>query len=135
MDAPEAVSILMAPVQIVALAVTDNGTVFTVTVTVVFDWQPVRLVPIMVYVVVEEGDATTWSSTVEDKPVDGDHEYEFAPEAVNVVAFPGQMVAEEGLMDMGAPCTAVTVTFADAEHPDAFVPVRVKVVVMLTVGV
>jgi hypothetical protein len=58
-DAPEAVSVLVAPVQIVALAVTDNGTVFTVTVTVVLDWQPVRFVPIMVYVVVEDGDATT----------------------------------------------------------------------------
>ncbi len=74
---------------------------------------------------VEDGDATTWSSTVEDKPVDGDHAYEFAPEAVNVAAFPGQIVVEVGLMDMGAPCTAVTVTFEDDEHPDAFVPVRV----------
>lgn len=42
-----------------ALAVTEIGALATVTVTVPFDWQPIKFVPVIVYVVVELGEATT----------------------------------------------------------------------------
>lgn len=67
----------------------------TVTTTVVDELQP-DVVPVTVYVVVLAGLAVTVAPDVADKPVEGDHAYVVAPDAVNDTLPEGAMVADEG---------------------------------------
>ena len=55
--------------------------------------QPAALVPVTVYVVVEEGEATTVAPVVLLRPVDGVHEYVVAPVAVSEELLPAQIAA------------------------------------------
>ena len=71
------------------------------------------------------GPALTGEPDVDDKPVAGLHVYVDAPDAVNVVLLPLQIVAEVGeTVTVGAAFT-VTVLVAVFEHPFASVPVAV----------
>jgi hypothetical protein len=72
--------------------------------------------PVTVYVVVDDGLATTVDPVVVFSAVDGLHEYVFAPLAVSVVFCPVQMVmlGETVTTGMGF---MVTVTCAVAVHP------------------
>ena len=72
-----------------------------------------------------EGLATTDEPVVADRPIEGLHEYVLPPEAVKVVLFPLQMVAEVGVIDIVGPATVVTLTVAIAEQPKASTPVTV----------
>jgi hypothetical protein len=83
----------------------------------------VAFLEVTVYVVVEEGDATTEAPVVADRPVAGLHEYVLPPDAVNVVELPLQMVAEAGVITKLGPDTVVKVTLAVAAHPVASTPV------------
>jgi len=62
------------PVQIVALVPAEaTGKLFTVTVTLLAFIQPLELVSVTVYVVVEVGLAVGLDTVVPDNPVDGVH--------------------------------------------------------------
>jgi len=84
--------------------------------------QPTLLVPITVYVVVNRGLAETIESVTEFNPVDGDHEYNAAPETESVAIVPGH--TDNGLLvtKIGLVLT-VTTTEAVPIHPKEFVPV------------
>ena len=69
-----------------------ENTGYAITVEEFVAEQPL-VVPVTVYVVVVVGDAVTEDPVVELKPVDGLHEYVEAPDAVNVVELPAQIVA------------------------------------------
>ena len=70
-----------------------------------------------------DGFAITEEPVVTLSAVAGDHVYEFAPLAVNVVDCPSQIVAEV-TVTIGSGLI-VTITCALAEHPLASVPVTV----------
>ena len=75
MLAPLAVSTTLPPEQIDGAdgLISTTGLALTVTVTVVVPVQPVRAVPVTVYVVVVVGLAVTIAPVVPDKPVPGAH--------------------------------------------------------------
>ena len=50
------------------------GKAFTVTVTLALFWQPLALVPVTVYIVVDVGFAVGLLQVTHDKPVVGAHE-------------------------------------------------------------
>jgi hypothetical protein len=97
--APEAVKVVLPPVQIEgAVGVTDTvNEGVTVTVTVVVDEQPDPSIPVTVYVVVVAGFAVTVAPVVALRPVAGLQVYVTAPEAVNVVEPPVQIVGFAGV--------------------------------------
>ena len=62
------------PVQIVALEPAEaTGKLFTVTVTLLAFTQPLELVSVTVYVVVDVGFAVGLDTVAELNPVEGDH--------------------------------------------------------------
>lgn len=61
-----------APAQIVPELTVTTGNGVTVTVEVAVLLQP-EVVPVIVYVVVEDGFAVTLAPVVDDSPVEGDH--------------------------------------------------------------
>ena len=127
MVAPLTVSVADCPVQIEVLGDIVNVILLTVTVTCAVAVQPLLPVPVTVYVVVEEGLAETLAPVVLLRPVGGDHEYVFAPLAVNAAGCPLQIaVLGETVI---ATVVTVTVTCAVAVHPLLPVPVTVYVVV------
>ena len=99
-----------------------SGTAFTVTVTVATSVQPL-LVPVTVYIVVEDGDAEKEAPLPE-----GLHEYDVAPLADTVVLLPLQMVGTDADADTSGTEFTVMVTVATSVHP-LLVPVTVYVVV------
>lgn len=131
--APDAVKVVLDPLQIVAGATVTSALAFTVMVDVVDETQPAALVPVMVYVVVEAGLAVTVVPVVALSPVAGDHAYVDAPLAVNGVLVPVQMVVD-GTLTIGNGFT-VTVTVPVFTHPAALVPVIVYVVVAVGLAV
>jgi len=114
------------PLQIEFVPVTPTvGREFTVTATVVVLEQPLKSVPVTVYVVLAVGDAVTETPVVEESPVDGLQEYEFAPAAVSVVDFPLQIAADAGetvIVGFWLTVRAIVLVFI---HPLASVPVTV----------
>jgi hypothetical protein len=72
-EAPEAVSVFIVPLQMEELELTDTEGEVTVTVAVPVDWQPEALAEVTVYVVVFDGDATTIFPVVADNPLEGLH--------------------------------------------------------------
>lgn len=85
MLAPLTVSVVDWPAQTETLGDILNVIPLTVIVTCAVAVQPLTSVPVTVYVVVEDGLAETLAPVVLLRPVGGDHEYVFAPLAVNVV--------------------------------------------------
>ena len=76
---------------------------------------------------VAAGFAETEAPVVALKPVAGDHEYVFAPDAVSVPAMPVHIVIGE--TEITGSGFTVTITDAVFTHPAAEVPVTVYVVV------
>jgi hypothetical protein len=108
--APDAVSVVVAPLQIVAgLAFANTvGVGFTVTV-VVKDEEQDPDAPFTVYTVVTVGFAITLAPLVELRPVAGLHVYVVAPVAVSVPDDPKQII---GLLAVTvSEFTTVTVEF------------------------
>jgi hypothetical protein len=71
-EAPETVSCVIDPRQIVAAPLVEStGSEFTVTVTKAVSTQPLRSVPVRVYVCVLIGDAFTMGPLVVLRPVPG----------------------------------------------------------------
>ena len=71
---PVAVNIVEEPLQIATPEPAPMvGMALTVTVTITVLLQPL-VVPVTVYIVVDDGLAVTLAPVVADKPVDGDHE-------------------------------------------------------------
>jgi hypothetical protein len=102
------------------------------TVTVACEVEEhVPLVPVTVYVVVEDG------LTVTEVPLSapGFHVYVVAPDAVSVVDVPSQMVIADGETVTVGVGTTVTVTCAEEVQPFAAVPTIVYVVVAAGVTV
>lgn len=128
---PLATSVTESPVHIPAeggVTVTV-GVGVTVTVTLSLAIQPPPLVPTTVYVIVLPGPALTTAPVVVFKPVDGLHEYVFAPLAVNVTLSPEHTDVAEGVtVTVGEGNTLIT-TESVLEQPFALVPVTVYVVV------
>lgn len=93
-----------------------EGIGFTVTVIVPIPVQPAPLVPITVYVVVLVGLAVTEDPVVAERPVDGDHEYEVAPETLSPVLPPLQ-IATDGLVVRDGVGFTETVVVAVAVQP------------------
>lgn len=91
-----------------------TGFGFTVTTDVAVPVQP-PVVPVTVYVVVEDGFAVTVLPVVAESPVAGDQLYEVAPVAVSVAEAPLQIVAEFTATTGFAP--TVTVAVAVPEQP------------------
>lgn len=118
MDAPEAVSGVLLPLQIVTPepALTE-GNAFTETVTLAVPEQPPALVPVTVYVRVAVGEATGDAQVVQDRAIEGDHTYVAAPVALSVVDAPLQMATLEPADTDGNEFTD-TVTELIAEQPD-----------------
>jgi hypothetical protein len=125
--APLAVNVVEVPLQIVISGLTVTfGTGLTVMVTVdVLLQGPV--VPVTVYVVVADGEATGFATVELLNPAAGDQLYDVAPLAVRLVLNPSQIVVVPLMVTTGIG-TIVTVTVAVAEHPPAD-PVTVYVVV------
>ena len=84
--------------------------------------QPTASVPITVYVVVADGEATGLAQAVHDRPVAGLQEYVEAPVAASVVDPPGQMETLLPALTVGMGLT-VTVTLAESRQPAALVPI------------
>ena len=122
--APLADTKVLLPLQMVGedAEADTSGTAFTVTVTVATSVQPL-LVPVTVYVVVDDGDAEN-----DDPLPEGLHEYDVAPLADTVVLLPLQIVGEDAEADTSGTAFTVTVTVLVFVHP-LLVPVTVYVVV------
>jgi len=122
-DAPEPVSVVVLPSQIV-----DNdadaatvGSVLTTTATVDVFVQPLTSVPVTVYVVLAFG--VTGTEVPLSDP--GIQLYVDAPPPVSVVELPSQIVDNDAdAVTVGSVFT-VTVIVAVFEHPGPFVPVTV----------
>lgn len=82
------------------------------------------VVPVTVYVVVVAGFAVTVEPVVALSPVAGLQVYEVAPEAVNVVLPPVQILGDAGVTDTVREDPTVTVTVAVPEQ-EPEVPVTV----------
>jgi hypothetical protein len=88
--------------------------------------QP-EVVPVTVYVVVDEGEAETVLVLVELNPEAGLQIYVVAPDAVNIDELPLQIVCDVAeTVTLGTGFT-VTLAIAVSIHPAAFVPVTVYV--------
>jgi hypothetical protein len=102
---------------------------FTVTTLVIVFVQPFTAVPVIVYVVVVDGFAVTLAPVEALNPVLGDHEYVFAPLAVNVVFAPLQILGEfTARVGKGKTVTILVIVFV---QPFTAVPVIVYVVVVV----
>jgi hypothetical protein len=89
---PDAAIVVLLPAHRPLLpAVTFTATLPTVTATVFVLLQPLY-VPVTVYVVDVDGDATTLAPYVELSPVAGPHVYTVAPDAESVALLPLQTV-------------------------------------------
>jgi hypothetical protein len=102
--------------------IVGNG--FTETVTVLVLLQPLALVPVTVYVVVEEGDAETVGPVVPLKPDEGAQLYDVPPDPLSVTDEPTQTAGDEGETLIVGLAFTITVTVAVPEQPDV-VPVTV----------
>src|SRR6185312_2548489 len=125
------------PVQIVALVPAEaTGKLLTVTVTLLAFTQPLELVSVTVYVVVEVGLAVGLEVVVPDKPVDGVHAYVLPPTALAPIDVdePVQIVALEPADATGRLLT-VTVTLFEFTQPLELVSVTVYVVVEVGLAV
>ena len=98
----------------------------TDTTTVVDPVHPPTAVPVTVYVVVVAGFAFTEEPVVALNPVNGDHVYVKAPDAVNTALVPLQ-IADAGTLITGGGKTVIA-DVAVAVHPHEFVTVSVYVV-------
>ena len=94
-----------------------TGWLAMVTVTCAVAVHP-NASPVTVYVIVEDGLATTVGPVVVLRDVEGLQEYVLAPLAVSVVFCPVQMVRSGETLSTGIGFT-VTVTCAVAVHPSA----------------
>jgi hypothetical protein len=100
--APLAVSVVLLPEQIIVLPlmlITGKG--LTVTDIVCTLLQPTALVPVTVYTIFDCGDASTAFEFARFSPVAGAHEYVLAPDAVNVVLSPKQIVLPPETVTVG----------------------------------
>jgi len=88
--------------------------------------QPAVFVPMTEYVVVVDG-----LTVMEDDVAPLLHTYDEAPLAVSVVDAPAQITDEDTLTFTEGEAFTVIVFETIAEHPPAFVPVQVYVVVEL----
>jgi hypothetical protein len=102
-----------------------TGREFTVTVTVFVFTQPLRSVPVTVYVVLVAGEAVTEAPADEESPVEGLQEYEFAPLAVRVVDAPEQTDPDAGDTVITGGWVTDIWRVAVFIHPFASVPVTV----------
>lgn len=94
------------------------GNRLTVMVAVAEFEQPFASVPVTTYDVVVIGFAVGLEITADDRPVDGDHEWEAAPEATSAVpAPPIQIDTAEGLTETLGNGFTVTVLVAVTPHP------------------
>src|SRR6185369_14750147 len=75
--APLDVKVATPPSQIVALLTSTIGDWFTLTILVIVAVHPLKLVPVIVYVIVAVGLAETVDPVVEERFVAGDHIYVF----------------------------------------------------------
>jgi hypothetical protein len=126
-EAPEAVNVAVAPLQIVGELTVIVAGGLTVTVATAVPVHPAASVPVTVYEVVLVGETEIGLVVA---PVF--HEYVEAPEAVNVAVAPLQIVGELTVIVAGG--LIVTVATAVAEQP-VVVPVTVYEVVLVGVTV
>ena len=118
--APPAVSVGVAPAQIVGEFIVTVGIALTVTVAIAVLLHPAD-VPVTVYEVVEVGEADAVFTPVDEAPAL--HVYVEAPPAVNVATCPLQIVGEFTVIVNDD--ATVTVATAVLVHPAADVPVTV----------
>ncbi len=127
--APLAVSVVLAPLQMLGEFTLTVGIGKIVTVAVAVFKHPFTAVPVIVYVVVVVGFAVTLAPVVALSPVLGDQVYVFAPLAVSVALAPLQILGElTVIVGNGRTVTVVVVVF---KQPLAAVPVIVYVVVVV----
>lgn len=106
------------PEQIVAVPDAETtGTGFTVIVFVVVPEQE-PVVPVIVYVVVTDGFATGFAIVVLLKPVPGDQTKDVAPDAVNVVLLPAQIVVVPVTETVGEVVTVIVTCATSEQVPD-----------------
>jgi len=98
------------------------GTALTVTTTGIDLEQPLA-VPVTEYVTFVVGVAVTEAPVATVKPVEGVHEYDVAPDAVNVVPLPLQTDALPDVVTFGNAVTATAIVFVALQPP--LVPVTV----------
>ncbi len=110
------------------------GSGLTVTVTLAVFTQLLPSVPVTVYTVVVVGLAVGFAQLVQDKPVEGDHEYDVAPVAAKVVDEPLHIVLLASPLTLGSGLT-VTVRLAVFMQPLPSVPVTVYTVVVVGLAV
>ena len=115
--APLAVSVVLAPLQILGelTVIVGNGKIVT-TAVAVFK-QPFTPVPVIVYVVVVVGFAVTLAPVVALSPVLGDQLYVFAPLAVRVVLKPLQILGEFTVIVGGVATVTTTVSKTGQKAP------------------
>ena len=99
------------------------GKEFTFTITVSVFIQPFASVPVTTYVVVVAGDAVGLAQLLHDNPVVGDHEYVFAPVAVNVAELPRHIVLSAPAFTVGKALTFTTTVSLFVQLP--FEPVTI----------
>ncbi len=130
--APFAVRAAEDPEQIAALFTVMEGLLTTVTVAVPVAVH-VPALALMVYTVVDAGEAVTFDPVEELNDPAGLHVYVLAPVAVSEAELPGQMVAllttTDGLL------ITVTVAVSESVQPLASVPVIVYCVVLAGLAV
>jgi hypothetical protein len=128
LEAPDAVSVVDPPTQIIEGAATmfTLGAALTFTVIDSLVEQPLEFVPVTVYVVVTLGLTEILALVA---PVF--HEKLDAPEAVSVADAPAQIVELDALTERLGEAFTTTVTLEVAEQPLALVPVTEYVVVTL----
>jgi hypothetical protein len=133
--APEADKVVFEPMQIAALellAVTIIPVTLIATASV--EEHPFTSVPVSVYVVADEGEATGFEIVELLNDPDGVQTYVNAPEPFKVVLPPGQILASIPALTIGNGLT-VMVTLSEEEQPFPSVPVTVYVVVVVAVDI
>jgi len=105
------------------------GGAFTLILSEAVFEQPLPSVPVTVKMLLEVGEAITVAPLEAFNEVDGLHEYEFPPLAVNVVDLPEQIVVEPAVRFIVGFVLTVIVVVVVLVHPLALVPVTVYVVV------
>lgn len=127
--APEAVNVVLPPLQIVVVPVMAAvGSVLTVTVAVSVSVQPLPSVTVTVYAVVNAGVTKTAALF----PRLFAHTYVPAPEAASVVLSPEQIVSSPLITAIGGVLTVITAVSVSVQP---FTSVTVTVYVVVVAGI
>ena len=97
----------------------------TLTVIDAVDVHPLVSVPVTTYVVVAVGVDTTESPVAGFKPVTGDHEYVFAPDAESITESPEHTAGLAGAVVSTGKGFTVTVTVVESLQPLPDLPTTV----------